>query len=94
MSGAEVEKAWWQVMNRMKSRWVKQWSLHNVRMYNRKTENKEREFSHCVLRNHKDMYVDSTMIQSNLFKTDTEGGIESVRVNGLPLLMRLNLEKM
>ena len=40
------------------------------------------------------MYVDSTMIQSNLFNTDTEGGIESVRVNGLPLLMELNLEKM
>ena len=94
MSGAEVEKAWGQVMNRMKSRRVKQWSLHNVRMYHRKTENKEREFSHCVLRNHKDMYVDSTMIQSNLFNTDTEGGIESVRVNGLPLLMELNLEKM
>ena len=43
-------------------------------MYHRKTENKEREFSHCVLRNHKDMYVDSTMIQSNLFNTDTEEG--------------------
>ena len=63
-------------------------------MHHKKTENKEREFSYCVLRNHKDMYVDSTMIQSNLFNTDTEGGIESVRVNGLPLLMGLNLEKM
>ena len=44
------------------------------------------------------MYVDSTMIQSNLFNTDTEGGggggKESVRINRLPLLMGLNLEKM
>ena len=43
------------------------------------------------------MYVDSTTIQSNLFNTDTEGGgggKESVRINGLPLLMGLNLEKM
>lgn len=45
------------------------------------------------------MYVDSTMIQSNLFNTDAEGGgegggKESVRINGLPLLMGLNLEKM
>ena len=41
------------------------------------------------------MYVDSTMIQSNLFNTDIEGGgKESVRINGLPLLMGLNLEKM
>lgn len=66
-------------------------------MHHRKTENKEREFSYCVLRNHKDMYVDSTTIQSNLFNTDTEGGgggKESVRINGLPLLMGLNLEKM
>lgn len=39
-----------------------------------KTENKEREFSHCVLGNYKHMYVDDTMIQSNLVNTETEGG--------------------
>ena len=45
------------------------------------------------------MYVDPPMIQSNLFNMDTEGwegggGKESVRINRLPLLMGLNLEKM
>ena len=54
-------------------------------MHHRKTENKEREFSHYVLRNHEDIYVDSTMIQSNLFNTrDTErgggGGLKNVSV--------------
>ena len=32
------------------------------------------------------MYVDDTMIQSNLVNTDTEWGIESVRINGVSLL--------
>ena len=47
---------------------------------------KKREFSHCVSRNYKQMYVDDTMIQSNLVNTDTEWGIESVRINGVSLL--------
>ena len=33
-------------------------------------------------------------IQSNSVNTDTEGGIESVRINGVSVLSRLNLEKM
>ena len=43
------------------------------------------------------MYVDDTMIQSNLVNTETEGGgggIESVRINVVSLLKGLNLEKM
>ena len=42
------------------------------------------------------MYVDDTMIQSNLVNTETErgGGIESVRINVVSLLKRLNLQKM
>ena len=33
-------------------------------------------------------------MQSNPVKTDTEGAIESVRINGVSVLSRLNLEKM
>jgi len=40
------------------------------------------------------MYVDFTMMQSKLVNTDTEGGIESVRIIGVSVLSRLNLEKM
>ena len=33
-------------------------------------------------------------MQSNPVNTDTEGAIESVRINGVSVLSRLNLEKM
>ena len=35
-----------------------------------------------------------SLIQSNAVKTDSEGGIESVRINGVSVLSGLNLEKM
>ena len=40
---------------------------------------------HCLL------YIST--VKPHIFNTDTEGAIESVRINGVSILSRLNLEK-